>query len=348
MPQPEFRGLTGSYSPLLTTLAISYLGGIQEDYVGRRLFPGVPTANSFGIYKKIPRGSFLRSKAKKLANNEAAPIGGFDYAEDNFSVDTYGIAANWTDKDLNAAQVGGIGAANLVRHKTLYVTQQAMLRLEQDTATLTRNFGSWSTNYTGIASGGGAPTSAQFIKWSDYLNSDPVSDFKRWKESMKLATGYDPNKFLLTRAPWRILSEHPDIIDRIKYTGTSSAPAKVSLQTVAALFEIDEIIVPGGVINSAEEGQPDAVDWIWGADCWLGYTTAAPSIDNPSAGYHFNWTGAGMGTSPAAFQGQVNDEGMHIRQYTENRPAAYFVESNLFTTPKVTATDLGNAITSVI
>ncbi len=344
MSQPEFRGLIHSYSPLLTTLAISYIPK-QTDYIAKDLFPGVPVANSFGIYKKIPRGAFLRPVAKKLANKEAAPLGGFEYQEANFNVETYGLATDWTDRDLNAADVGGIGSAQLIRHKTLYVTQQALLRREIDTAALVRLTGSWTVNYTGVAS---APSSVQFIKWSDYTGSDPVADVLRWKEDFKLRTGFYPNVLMLAPKVWRSLSQHPDLMDRVKYGGNNDRPATVTLQAVAGLFEIEKIIIPGGVVNSAEEGQADVIGYIWGDDCWIGYVSDAPSTETPSAGYHFLWTGAGVASSPVPFQGQVNNEGMHIRRYIDQRTAAYYVESRLFSTANITAADLGSTIKSVI
>lgn len=339
MPMPEGRRLTQGISPILTNMAMSYLPGLNG-FIARRVFPRVTVNVPFGLYNVLPRGDFLRPVVKKLANNEAAPIGGFKFTQDVFNTEEYGIAANWTDRDLNAAAAGGMGGAGLIRAKVLYVTMQSLLGLEMDTAALVRNAANWAGSVQGVSA---TPGAGQMLKWTDPA-SDPIGWFKDQRLASQLGSGFAFNKAIIPLTVIRHLSEHPDFIDRVKYGGNNGRPAQVDMSAIADLLGIGEIIVPGqdggGVVNLAEEGDTDNIGWIWGNDVWLGYTPDTPSMEMPSAGYHFAWNGA-QGEGPQPFQGPSNDDGLFIRRYTENRPAAYFVESRYYTVPKVTAAGLG-------
>lgn len=336
MPMPEGRRLTQNVSPVLTNMAMSYLPTLTQ-FIARRVFPRVTVGAPTGVFNILPRGDFLRKEVKKLANYEAAPIGGFNFDQGVYDTAEYGIAANWTDRDLVKANVGGIGAAGLIRAKTLYVTIQSLLGLETDTADLVRNPANWSTNYIGVSGAPSAP--GETVPWNDPA-SDPIGFVKDLKLSFQLATGFPLNKAIMPPTVIRWLTEHPDFIDRVKYGGNNGRPAQVDMNAIQDLLGIDEIVVPGGVVNLAQENQPDQIGWIWGNDIWFGHVPASPSMEMPSAGYHFAWNGQD-GTVPAPFQGTANENGLFIRRYTQERPAAYFVESRYYTVPQVTGPGLG-------
>lgn len=342
MPMPEGRRLSQDVSPVLTNMALSFMPQLDQ-FIAGRVFPLLSVDAPEGQYNVLPRGDFLRPEVKKLANNEAAPIGGFNFTKDTYSVSEYGIAANWTDRELATAGVSGYGAANLIKSKVFYVTIQSLLGLEIDTAAIITNGANWAGTGAGVTSN---PTGSQFLRWSD-PTSDPIGQIKDLILAQWLATGFKPNRMIIPPTILRYLTEHPDLIDRIKYTGSPNSPTKVNMTSIRDLFEIDDILVPGGQVNNALEGQADSIGWIWGNNVWLGHVTSAPSTEMPSAGYHISWNGS-MGYGPQPFQGPKSPEGLFIRRYTENRPAAYFVESRYYTVPKITASSLGYLLTAVV
>lgn len=350
MPRPEGQGLRQNFSPRLTNMAISYLPD-QSMFIGRKIFPNITVGASSGEYNIFPRGEWLRPQGKKLANAEPAPLGGFKFDKGLFSVDEFGLAANWTQRDLNNAEVGGISSTKLKNMKTSFVTFQAHLALEIDMANMVRTDANWSLVKTGVAA---APGANQFLQWNDPA-SDPVGNVKGWKMEMLLLTGQMPNKLQLTQQIMDALTEHPDLIDRVKYTGTNSQPAKVNQQTVAALFELNDIMIPMAVQNTAQEGAADVISFIWGKDAFLFFAPDDPSIEQPSAGYRFSWgTAAGGGPSgtsvvgPQPFGRGTNAEGLYIANYITDRPAAEWVESRWYTVPKVTGAGLGMRLKTVV
>lgn len=326
-------------------MAISYLPD-QAMFVSRLIAPGVPVGGESGTYNIFPRGEWLRPQGKKLANGEPAPLGGFKFTKDVYSVAEYGLAANFTQRDLNNAALGGISPTRLRNQKTSFVTFQAHLAMEIDMANMVRTAANWTETHAGVAS---APTGTQFIQW-DQATSTPIANIKAWKENMRISTGFEPNKVLMAQKVVNALAEHPDIIDRVKYSGSGANPGRVNLQTLAELFELDQIVVPKSVQNTAHEGQADAISDIWGKDVFLFYTPPTADMESPSALYRFNWVGDAWtdGTGPQPFGKGVNAEGLYINNYLTDRPAAEWVESRWYTVPKVTGPGLGILATAAV
>lgn len=361
MPMPEGSQLNRGFSPILTSMAQSFIPSFgpkpngMGGFIGRLVFPNVPVGAPRGSYNVWTRGDFLRLEAKKLANAEPAPIGGFSTTSQTFSTDNYGIASNWTARDLADARSGGISDAQLIRAKTKYVTGQAILRIEVDTATLIQTAGNWTRTWGGVSSG---PTGRQFVAW-DQAAAVPVDDIIAISQDMDDTAGFRPNTMVIPRPVYNQLRKNASLIDRIKYGGTMERPTQITLAQMKALFEIDNIWVPDAQYNSAAEGLTPSYTKIWNNNVWVGYV--ADSINNqgdatePSAGYQFTWTGdvgdglpgGYTGEGPASF-GAQNQDGIFIREYETKRPAARYVEAELWSTPNVTAADAGITLTSVI
>lgn len=346
MPQPEGAGILNGFSPRLTNMALGYLPSMTQ-FVGSKVFPSCPVGAQTGSYNILPRDEFIRAQGKKLANGEPAPLGGFKFTTGTYSVSEYGLATQITNRDLANAAVAKLGAGRLRNMKTQFVTFQALLAMEVDIATLVTTGGNWTNAYSGVTS---SPSSSQFIQW-DQSTSDPISDVKKKKEVMRLATGFEPNKMLMTQPIVNALSVHAEVVDRIKYTGSSGSPAKVNLQTLAELFEIDEIVVPKSVQNTAHENATTAISDIWGKNVFLWYTPGeGPSMELPSAGYRFSWAGNGdsEGVGPQPFGMGLNPEGLLIRNYMDLRAGTEFVESRWYTVPLVTGAGLGILMSSAV
>ena len=148
---------------------------------------------------------------------------------------------------------------------------------------------------------------------------------------MLLAGLRKPNKMVLGANVYIALTVNPSILERIKYQGSEANPANVTPNVLAQLFGLDEIVIAESVYNAAPYGAPDDMRFICNPDdALLTYTTASPSIDEPSAGYTFTWDmlGNGQYTSVQQYPGEA-------ATHTE------FIEGLLCTDPEITSTDLG-------
>ena len=86
--------------------------------------------------------------------------------------------------------------------------------------------------------GNAAPTGQQFLQWNQ-ASSDPLSDVAQWLIDFRQVTGFAPNVCVMGAYVMKSLKQHPDIIDRIKYTQRGI----VTEDLIATLFDVDELYV---------------------------------------------------------------------------------------------------------
>jgi hypothetical protein len=288
----------------LTNISIAYMQD-ATGFVADRVFPNLPVMKQSDRYFRYDRSDFWRNQYEVVA--PSAETAGSGYKLDNtptYFADEWGLHKDVADSIRANADV----PLDMDRDATLWLTQQALISREVQWA---KNYfipGLWTgingvagTDITGVAS---APGANQVLTW-DGANSTPVQDVKANSDLIQLRTGMRPKTLVVGRQVWTKLSDHPELVDRIKY-GTSSPtnPAIVSKQATAALMELDDLMVAEGIqVTSPENPSFEAsmtTAFIAGKNALLAYVAPAPTILVPSAGYTFSWTGR-AGTGP---QGQ--------------------------------------------
>lgn len=281
---------------ILTNISIAYMQN-ASGFVADRVFPNIPVLKQSDRYFRYDRSDFWRNQFQK--RGLSAESAGSGWKVD--STPTY-FAEVWAlhkdiDDQIRANQDAPI---NMDRDAALWLAEQALISREVNWASKYFTTGVWSgvtgspgTDITGVS---GTPGSNQVLQWSDDA-STPIADVKAQAQNILLRTGRRPNKLVLGVEVWTKLSEHPDLIDRVKYSGgiSNATPAKVSRQAVAALMEVDEILVAEGIqVTSPENPTFEASmtqAFIAGKNALLCYVAPSPSLMQPSAGYTFSWTG---------------------------------------------------------
>jgi hypothetical protein len=185
---------------------------------------------------------------------------------------------------------------------TRYLTQQARLNREIQWASAFFTPGKWTVQVSGVASGetAGGPNSLPYAngstlrQWND-AGSTPIQDIRNMKQVVQLAGLYRANKIVFSRPLFDALCDHPDLVDRLKYGQTAPQPAKVTLAAMAALFELDEVLVMDGIQNIGQEtinfSSNDINQFIAGKNALLVYTPESAGLLTPCAGLTFAWTG---------------------------------------------------------
>jgi hypothetical protein len=103
-------------------------------------------------------------------------------------------------------------------------------------------------------------------QWSDYTNSDPYTAIQTALDGMLMR----PNRAIIGRLAWSRLRVHPKITAALAPSATGNTltvngqgqPA--TLQAVADLLELDEILVGEAFINTAKPGQTASLSRCWG------------------------------------------------------------------------------------
>jgi hypothetical protein len=155
------------------------------------------------------------------------------------------------------------------------VTERILIGKEKDLAT---NMASTSvlTNYS---------TLSGTDRWDDYTNSDPIDDVKTAKAAVHAKIFKTPNTLVLQKQVYEKLLDHPDIVERIKYSQLGVANAAL----LARIFDVENVLIASAGYNSADEGQADAHSYIWGKHAWLVYIAPTVKAKQVTFGYTFTY-----------------------------------------------------------
>ncbi|MFO1128496.1 MAG: hypothetical protein U1E66_08735 [Rhodospirillales bacterium] len=103
-------------------------------------------------------------------------------------------------------------------------------------------------------------------RWSDYTNSDPISDIEAGIEKLVIR----PNTLVFGRKTFDVLKRHPKLIKALH--GPLSDDGFAKRQQLAELFELDAVLVGESWLNTARQGQAPLLQQVWGphaALLWL-------------------------------------------------------------------------------
>ena len=311
----------------LTNLCLSYFQN-QSGFVARRVFPIVPVPVSSSHFYEFDKGDLARDNmARKPEFGHVAP--GSDGKRDKHYHCEVDQVLTGVDQisSLDFQRTNAPAVIDPRRSKVRWVAEQMNIHLDRIWAGKYFNSASWTHVLTGK---GTTPSTNEFWQF-DNANSDPVTFIHNLKMKMLLAGLREPNKMVLGVNVFTALTVNETILERIKYQGSEANPANVTENVLAQLFGLDEIIVAKSIHNAAAIGQSDNLQFICDPDdALLVYTTSAPAIDEPSAGYTFTWDMLGNGQYTA------------VQQY-EGEPSTHteFIEGLLCTDPEITSADLG-------
>lgn len=324
MPTPTYA--SQHIDAVLSNISVAYMQD-QTKYVASKVFPRVPVEKQSGIYFKYNLEDWIRDDAQKRADATESAGGGYTLATDNYSADVWAFHKDVGDQVLK----NYTDPLNPIRDAALYVASRLALKQEVDFANQYFKAGVWSNNITGVTA---TPGANQVYQWSDYTNSTPLEDVEAWKEDIHSVTGIDANILVIGKPVYVQLKNHPSIIDRIKYT-SEKVPTPALL---ASLFELDQVLVAGSIVNTAKEGQAKATSYNFGKGALLVHAAPEPGLLTPSAGYTFGWDGVSDGAGIA----------VGTKQYRVEERAAQRIESQMAWDNKVVAPDLGLFAASLV
>lgn len=291
MPNPTISNV--HINRPLTNISIAYR---QEatDFVATKVFPYIPVQKRSDLYYVYNRGDWFRSEMQARAPGTESAGGGYRLTTDSYFCDVFALHKDIADQ-IRANEDTPL---NSDRDAVEWLNQQALLKQEIDFASTYMAGGVWTFEADGVASGETAagsfdPTNASNNdkrQWNDAA-STPIEDIVQAKTYVKERTGYMPNVLTLGFKTYTTLLNHPDIVDRIKYGQTAGGPAIAGKETLAKLFEVDEVVVASATRNTAAEGLTESNSFVVGKHALLTYRPSRPSILTPSAGYTFGWNG---------------------------------------------------------
>ncbi|MAX51294.1 MAG: hypothetical protein CMH22_04895 [Methylophaga sp.] len=266
----------------LTNISIAQMND-PSVFVAQQVFPTVPVNLQAGKYVTYNSGDFNKTEMRATADGAPAPLAGWGRGEDNYFCEVYKEGAIVGP----AAIQNATAPFDLLRDTTTMLTHHSLIHREKQFKQNYMKTGVWGTDREGVASG--SVSGDQFVKWSDYENSDPIGDIRKSSTRMAITNyGQRPTGLAMSRDVYDTLVEHPQLIERIIYIA-GSEPARLSTQHLAALFEVQNITVLDAVENTASEGLEATPAFIFENEAFLYYRPNTPGLMTASAGYIFSW-----------------------------------------------------------
>lgn len=310
----------------LTNISIAYMQS-SDAYIADKVFPKVPVQKQSDLYWKYHKSEWRRTDVELRAPSTESPGVGWNVTTDSYFAHVYAVHKD-IDDQLRANADSNF---SLDRDATNFVTNQMLLKRDLDWNAKYFTTGVWGLDKTGVNSG---PTGTQFLQW-DQGGSDPIGDVTKAIIDFRQSTGYAPNGMVMGAYVMQALRNHPDILDRIKYTERGI----VTEDLIASLFGVDKILVTYATYTQTPEFQnPDSTDanatysFIGGGkNALLYYAPSGPSLMTPSAGYTFTWNGYLGG----------NSQGIRIKSFRMENIASDRIEAEMTYDMKVVASDMG-------
>ena len=325
MPSPAQSDL--HVNQPLTNVSVAYLQQTSA-YIADKVFPRVPVQKQSDMYWKMSKMDWKRTDVQRRAPGTESPGVGWNQFRDFYFAHVYAVHKDIDDQiRANADSV-----FSLDKQATEFITNQLLLKRDIDWNNTYFKSGVWGTNKTGTT---------DFTKWDD-STSDPIGDMAKWIIDFRQATGYKPNTMILGAHVMAALKQHPDIIDRIKYTQKGI----VSEDLIATLFDVDKLMVSYATLTdqprlSDPVADEAAATYKFIADtkgALILYTAPSPGLNTATAGYTFTWNGYMGG----------NSQGIRIKRFRMEHIASDRIEAEMTYDMKVVCPDLGIFLGSVV
>lgn len=252
--------------PKMTAIAIAYRNP-DVALIADEVLPITPTAQEFKHLVYALANGFTVPDLKVGRKSRPNEIE-FSATEVKNTVEDYGLDDLVPNEDIEADNQGvdPLGTA------TMFLSNLINLGREQRVANLVFNAATYPA--------GNQATLAGVTQWSDQANSDPV---KAIGDALDVPV-MRPNIAVFGQSTWTALRRHPKIVQAV--FGTAQGAGMVSRESFAGLFELQQVLVGQGFINTAKKGQAVANARVWGKHAAFIYRDRAAG---PQGGVTFGY-----------------------------------------------------------
>lgn len=325
MPSPSSSLAT--QRPDLATFFEFDLESEKAGYIATQVFPVVDVATQAGNFGKIPLEQLLQQRDTKRAPGSGYARGDWTFEPATYATEEHG--AEEVVDDNEAKMYAEYFDAEMISTARAY---SAVLRnAEARVADAVFNASTWT---------GAALTTSITHEWDDATNCVPLTDVEAAVQTIYDNSGLWANALIINRKVFRNLRNSAQMIDRIESSGAGSPakPSDITVQMMAAAFDLEHIIVAGTSKNSAKEGQTASPTQIWSGEYAMVCKVAnTGDMREPCIGRTFHWSADGSsigGTVESYREEQVRGDVIRVRHQVDEvvlYPQAGHLLSNITT-----------------
>lgn len=304
MSQPNRT--TTHIDKFLTDMSIAYLQD-PGDFIAGLACPTKAVNKQSDRYPVYDVAAFMKDDAKLRAAGDESVGGGFSLSNDSYYCEKYALHVDVDFDELANAD----DPIDLERDSMQYLAHAMLIRRERLWASACFTTGVWTEDVTGSST----------TQWDDYASSDPIKMVDQAKRNVRLRTGRDPNILVCGLDVFNALKEHPDLVDRIKYTSADS----ITEEMIAKRLGVAKVLVGKALVDNQAEGRTTAsLGFIINSKSAL-LIHSAPAVGRmtPTAAVRFAWTGSPHlprpgGVASRKFDMEENQAVRHETEITED------------------------------
>lgn len=254
--------------PMLTNVAIAYENAA---YIAEQIFPSFQVKKQSAKHFIYDQGRFrdVNNTRGQSANSNEVKLtlttGTAYFAED------HALKLFVADEDVDNAET----PTTPFQDATEFLMDQHMVARERELATMLADTAIMTLN----------TTLSGTSQWSDYNNSNPFGVIDTGKAAVHAVIHQDPNVLILGKQVWDKLKQHPDFLERVKY----SAKGVITEDLLASLVGVDKVLVGGAAYVTSKQGQTEATGYIWGKHAILAYVAPTVRPKLMTLGLTYTW-----------------------------------------------------------
>lgn len=292
----------------LTNISLAYIQD-QSNFIAPQVFPVIPVDKQTDKYYIYTQDDWFRDEMQVRPPATESAGSGWTLSTTSYSCDVFALHKDLDDQTLRNADV----PLNLMREAVTYLTQKALLKMENQWVTDYFTTSVWDDDVVG---------GTDFTQWSNYGSSDPIQDIELGKETILGNTGFEPNTLVMGYQVFRYLKHHPDLGDKIKYSGEGFVGG-VGERMLAQMFDVERVLVAKSIKATNQEGATAAYSFNLGKNALLCYVAPSPGLMTASAGYTFEWNSIddGMGITTIPMR-KLRAQRMEIQKSWDNKVVA--------------------------
>ena len=290
----------------MTNVSIAYR---NTNYIADQIFPIVPVMKKSDKFFTFDKADWFRNEAALRAPGTRGPVGEYSVSSDTYSCRPVAFGSLVPDEVVDNAD----SPLSPRIEKTEFCTDKVLLFAEVEVAAKVFGRSVWS--------GSATPSTT----WDD-PSSAPLTDVETARESIVSLIGREPNTMVIGRNVWTDLKNHPDLLDRIKFTQTGMMTPAL----LGQLFGVEKLLIGNAIYDTVAEGVTSSFSFVWGKHCWLGYVPSSPGLMTPAAGYLFTW------------------KSRTVERYRMNVEKSDFIRAEWHYDDKATSADAGYLLVSAV
>jgi len=258
---------------------------INMGFIGLQVMPIFAVAEWSAAYPVIPKEALFN-----IHDVNRAATGGYNRVEEEFEEGFYRTADNGLEYPIDD-RLAAIYKSRFDYERIIAIMLMNKILRAHEKRVADKLFS--ETNFSATNA-----TTA----WATTASADPVYDVEAGKDSLR-SNGIEPDTLIIPYEGIKNLRQNDDVKDMVyKVFPDAAKTGRVTLDHLKTVFDVEKVMVAGGLYNSSKKGQSASLSDIWGSTYAMLCKTADGDITEPCIGRTFLWNEGQNGSLPIVEQ----------------------------------------------